>query len=31
MTEEYWKNRPAVLGKVKLADFAKVFASVYAA
>lgn len=31
MTEEYWKNRPAVLGKVKLDDFAKVFASVYAA
>jgi uncharacterized protein YbjT (DUF2867 family) len=31
MTEEYWKNRPAVLGKVKLSDFEKVFAIVYAA
>ncbi len=26
--EEYWKNRP-VLGKVKLADFAKAFAAAY--
>ena len=31
MMEEYWKNKPSVLGKVKLDDFAKVFASVYAA
>jgi uncharacterized protein YbjT (DUF2867 family) len=31
MSEDYWKNKPATLGKVKLADFAKVFASVYAA
>jgi uncharacterized protein YbjT (DUF2867 family) len=29
MFEDYWKNRPAVLGKTKLEDFAKTFASVY--
>ncbi len=29
MSEDYWKHRPASLGKVKLADFAKVFAAVY--
>lgn len=27
--EDYWKNRPATAGKVKLEDFAKTFASVY--
>ena len=26
MSEDYWKHRPAVLGKIKLADFAKSFA-----
>jgi uncharacterized protein YbjT (DUF2867 family) len=29
MFEDYWKNRPATLGKVKLEDFAKTFAFVY--
>ena len=29
MMEDYWKHRPANLGKVKLADFAKVFAQVF--
>jgi uncharacterized protein YbjT (DUF2867 family) len=29
MSEDYWKNLPPVLGKTKLVDFAKVFASVY--
>jgi uncharacterized protein YbjT (DUF2867 family) len=29
MLADYWKNRPAQLGKVKLTDFAKVFAAVY--
>ena len=29
MGEDYWKNRPAVLGKVKLVDFVKTFARVY--
>ncbi len=29
MQEDYWKNRPAQSGKVKLEDFAKIFARVY--
>ena len=29
MSEDYWKNRPSVLGKIKLADFATTFAAVY--
>lgn len=29
MTEDYWKNRPSVLGKTKLEDFAKTFAAIY--
>ncbi|MVN23371.1 NmrA family NAD(P)-binding protein [Mucilaginibacter arboris] len=29
LTEDYYRNRPAVMGKVKLADFAKEFAMVY--
>ena len=29
MSEDYWKNRPSVLGKVKLEDFAKFFAAAY--
>jgi uncharacterized protein YbjT (DUF2867 family) len=29
MLADYWKNRPAELGKVKLADFAKTFAAIY--
>jgi uncharacterized protein YbjT (DUF2867 family) len=29
MTEDYWKHHPQTLGKVKLADFAKVFAAVF--
>ncbi len=29
MYEDYWKQHPSVLGKVKLADFAKTFAAVY--
>jgi uncharacterized protein YbjT (DUF2867 family) len=29
MQAEYWKNRPAKLGKVKLADFVKQFAATY--
>jgi len=31
VTEDYWRNRPSVLGKVKLADFAKVFSTFYEA
>ncbi len=31
MTEDYWKNRTGNLGKVKLDDFARVFAAIYAA
>jgi len=31
VTEDYWQNKPLVLGRVKLADFAKVFSLVYAA
>jgi len=27
--EDYWKHRPAKLGKIKLADFAKMFAAAY--
>lgn len=29
MYADYWRNRPAALGKVKLADFAKTFAAAY--
>ena len=29
MMEDYWKHRPTTLGKIKLADFAKVFAQIY--
>jgi len=29
MTEDYWKHHPTTLGKVKLADFAKVFAAAF--
>jgi len=29
MMEDYWKNHPSTLGKVKLEDFAKIFAAVY--
>jgi uncharacterized protein YbjT (DUF2867 family) len=29
MAEDYWKNHPAVMGKIKLNDFAKTFAAVY--
>jgi hypothetical protein len=29
MQEDYWKNKPAKLGKVKLEDFAKEFVAVY--
>ena|SRR5579872_7413854 len=29
MSEDYWKHRPATLGNVKVADFAKVFAGAY--
>jgi len=29
MTEDYWNHHPTSLGKVKLADFAKVFAAIY--
>jgi uncharacterized protein YbjT (DUF2867 family) len=29
MYEDYWKQHPATLGKVKLADFAETFAAVY--
>lgn len=31
MVADYWKNRTGVLGSVKLDDFAKVFAAIYAA
>lgn len=31
MTEDYWKHRTGDLGKVKLDDFAKVFAAIYSA
>jgi hypothetical protein len=27
--EDYWKNHPAELGKIKLEDFAAVFATTY--
>ena len=30
MQEDYWKNRPAELGRVKLKEFAQEFAAVYA-
>ena len=29
MSEDYWKNHPATLGKIKIEDFAKTFAAVY--
>jgi uncharacterized protein YbjT (DUF2867 family) len=29
MMEDYWKNHPSTLGKVKLEDFARTFAAVY--
>ncbi len=29
MAEDYFKNKPATLGKTKLADFARVFAGIY--
>jgi len=29
MMEDYWKNHPTTLGKVKIEDFAKTFSSVY--
>ena len=29
MNEDYWKNHPSKLGKIKLEDFAKTFAAVY--
>jgi hypothetical protein len=29
MQEDYWKNKPSTLGKVKLEDFAKEFIAVY--
>lgn len=29
MNKDYWNNRPSALGKTKLEDFAKVFATVY--
>jgi uncharacterized protein YbjT (DUF2867 family) len=29
MTEDYFKNRPSVLGKTKLAEFAQTFATIY--
>jgi uncharacterized protein YbjT (DUF2867 family) len=29
MMEDYWKNHPSTLGKIKLEDFAKTFAAVY--
>lgn len=29
MAEDYWKNHPGRLGKVKLEDFAKTFAAIY--
>ena len=31
MTEDYWQHHPTTLGKVKLADFAKVFAAAFSA
>lgn len=31
MTADYWKNRPSVLGKIKLKDFAGEFAAAYSA
>ena len=30
LLEDYYRNRPAVLGKIKIADFAREFAAVYA-
>jgi len=29
MAEEYWKEHPPVSGKIKLADFAKIFEAAY--
>lgn len=29
LSEDYWKNHPASLGKTKLSDFAKIFAAAY--
>jgi hypothetical protein len=29
MQEDYWKNKPSTLGKVKLEDFTKEFLAVY--
>ena len=29
LTEDYYRNKPTVMGKVKLADFAKEFAEAY--
>jgi len=29
LSEDYYRNRPKVLGKVKLADFAKEFAAAF--
>jgi len=29
MTEDYWKHHPETFGKVKMVDFAKVFAAIY--
>jgi hypothetical protein len=29
LSENYFRNRPAVMGKVKLADFAKEFAATF--
>ncbi|CAN5574196.1 NmrA family NAD(P)-binding protein [soil metagenome] len=29
LSEDYWKNQPTSLGKIKLADFAEVFATAY--
>jgi uncharacterized protein YbjT (DUF2867 family) len=31
MSADYWKNHPAAMGKIKLEDFVKTFAAVYAA
>jgi len=31
VTEDYWQKKPLALGKVKLADFAKVFSRFYSA
>ena len=29
LAEDYYRNRPAVMGKVKLKDYAKEFAAIY--